>query len=206
MTSSHIETAETTGSGTSVPSRHAAVTHLLNELLKEPRRPFGIGLTGRLFINLGQRMAQEAGDDPELGTALRKLIEARDAFARAYENTHMPPIISAAQFPLGVCETFGFGHALDELRAGNRVARRAWLVSAPTSYLVYVPGSSITVEADKPLGKANPSLVGSSVEYADHIDVYKYWGGASDPTVTPWVIGTSDVIAEDWFVYANGEA
>lgn len=62
-----------------------------------------------------------------------------------------------------------FGEALAALKAGKRVTRSGW--NGAGQWLVLVPGSTITVDAERPLGKAAPELVGQAVSYSPHIDI-----------------------------------
>lgn len=84
-----------------------------------------------------------------------------------------------------------FGTALELLRRGKRVCRVGW--NGKGMFLFLVPGSEITVEADRPLGHANPSLVGSKIEYRPHIDMKTAQGD-----VVPWVASQTDLLADDW--------
>jgi hypothetical protein len=86
-----------------------------------------------------------------------------------------------------------FGWALAQLRAGRRVSRKGW--NGPDQWLVLVPGSTITIEAHRPLGQAAPELVGHAAQYAPHIDIRTVQG-----TIVPWFASQTDALAEDWFV------
>lgn len=83
-----------------------------------------------------------------------------------------------------------FGDALRALKDGKRVARRWW--GNPT-WLVLVPGSNITVEADRPLGRAAPYLVGGPVAYRPHIDKMREGEG-----MEPWIPTHEALLADDW--------
>jgi len=75
---------------------------------------------------------------------------------------------------------------------GQRVRRPGWPADA---FLLLVPGSVITVEADRPLGQAAPELVGGKVRYSDHIDYY------SNGLMSPWAADDGirdDIHATDW--------
>lgn len=85
-----------------------------------------------------------------------------------------------------------FGEALDLLRAGKRVARPHWGLAGVWIFLV--PGSTFTVSADRPMGKANPELVGKDVSYRSHIDVHN-----ADGSVEPWVPTSTELLAFDWY-------
>jgi hypothetical protein len=210
MTSTHThtftktETDEAPAEESAAPARHPSVEHLLRILAQEPRPPFGLGLIGRLFINLGQEMAKSP-DNPELAVALRHLIDARAAYTRVDEAARPAPVNYSVSPLGGATVTFDFGHALAELRAGNSVTRSAWgpWGNSARHYLVLVPSSSIVIEADRPLGKANPQLVGKRVSYSEHIDVHTT-GVTAEPTVRTWTPEAADLFALDWQVTLNG--
>jgi hypothetical protein len=84
-----------------------------------------------------------------------------------------------------------FGDALTALKIGNRVARAGW--NGKGMFLVLVPGSSFPVTADRPFGKAAPELVGQTVEYRSHIDMFTV-----DRQFVPWVASQTDMLADDW--------
>ena len=88
-----------------------------------------------------------------------------------------------------------FGFALGALKDGQRVTRTGW--NGVGMWLVLVPGSTITVEAGRPLGDAAPELVGQTVEYLPHIDMKTAQG-----PVVPWLASQTDLLAEDWEVVA----
>lgn len=84
-----------------------------------------------------------------------------------------------------------FGQAIEALKAGKRVARAGW--NGKGMFLILVPGSTIPVSADRPLGKAIPSAVGTTVQYLPHIDMWTAQGA-----LVPWLASQTDVLAEDW--------
>jgi hypothetical protein len=86
-----------------------------------------------------------------------------------------------------------FGEALALLRDGKRVARAGW--NGKGMWLVLVPGSTITVSADRPLGQAAPEMVGSALAYRPHIDMKTV-----DGEIVPWVASQTDLLGEDWAV------
>jgi hypothetical protein len=83
------------------------------------------------------------------------------------------------------------GAAIDELRHGARVRRKGW--NGKGMYLFLVPGSRFKVDADKPMGKACPELVGKEVDYHGHVDMMTAQG-----YVVPWLCSQADLLAEDW--------
>lgn len=78
--------------------------------------------------------------------------------------------------------------AREHVIGGGRVRRPGWA----NAFLLLVPGSVITVDADRPLGKAAPELVGTQVRYGAHIDLYR--NGLLSPFCPP----LDDVHADDW--------
>jgi hypothetical protein len=84
-----------------------------------------------------------------------------------------------------------FGQALEQLKSGKRVSRAGW--NGKGMWLVLVPGSTIPVAVDRPLGIAAPELVGSDLVYQPHVDMFTAAG-----TVVPWLASQSDLLAEDW--------
>ena len=84
-----------------------------------------------------------------------------------------------------------FSEAVEAMRQGKRVRRDRWRTGL---WLILVPGSTITVTADRPLGIAAPELVGEQVSYGEHID--KMNGG----TLSPWAPTNEALLATDWAV------
>lgn len=84
-----------------------------------------------------------------------------------------------------------FSDALHELKEGGKVCRSGW--NGKGMYLTLVPGSTFTVTADRPFGKASPELVGKEVKYLPHIDMFTAQGD-----FVPWLASQSDLLAEDW--------
>lgn len=83
-----------------------------------------------------------------------------------------------------------FGQALAAMRRGQRVTRDGW--DNPARWLLIVPGSTITVDAARPLGQAAPNLIGEQVQYAAHIDQFQ------GDVLAPWAATSADLLAEDW--------
>lgn len=84
-----------------------------------------------------------------------------------------------------------FQQALSCLKGGRRVARQGW--NGKGMFLVLVPGSEFPVTADRPFGQAAPELIGQTVKYQPHIDMFTAQG-----TFVPWLASQSDLLAEDW--------
>lgn len=86
-----------------------------------------------------------------------------------------------------------FSEALHLIKAGKRVARTGWTTKG--KWLFLVPGSRITVTADRPLGQVAPEMVGDMVNYRQHIDVK-----TADGSIGPWIPSQADMLANDWEV------
>ena len=86
-----------------------------------------------------------------------------------------------------------FGDALQALKDGRAVRRGVW---PPGMSLVMVPGSTIQVAADRPLGAALPHLVGRRVHYQPHIDLLLPNGAMGS-----WNAPDADMQGEDWAVH-----
>lgn len=81
-----------------------------------------------------------------------------------------------------------FGHALEQLRIGNKVAREGW--NGKGMFLFLVPGSQFNVSRPPLLG-IYPE--GTEIGYRSHIDMR-----TADGTIVPWVASQTDLLAEDW--------
>lgn len=85
-----------------------------------------------------------------------------------------------------------FGHALEMLKRGHRVARAGW--NGKGMFLFLVPGSTFKVSRPPLLG-IYPE--GTEVNYHAHIDMK-----TADGQVVPWLGSQTDALAEDWCVVA----
>ena len=82
-----------------------------------------------------------------------------------------------------------FGHAIDALKVGNKVARAGW--NGKGMFLIYVPGTpNITPREGTPYASA----VSGSVNIEPHIDL-KNAAGDMQPG---WNASQPDMLAEDW--------
>lgn len=81
-----------------------------------------------------------------------------------------------------------FGQAVEELKAGERVARVGW--NGKNMFLFLVPGSTFTVNRPPLLG-IYPA--GTVIDYCPHIDMR-----TADGKIVPWLASQTDVLAEDW--------
>lgn len=83
-----------------------------------------------------------------------------------------------------------FGHALEALKAGGKVARQGW--NGKDMFLFLVPGSHFEVNRPPLLG-IYPA--GTPIDYRSHIDMKTAQGD-----IVPWVASQSDLLADDWYV------
>jgi Protein of unknown function (DUF2829) len=83
-----------------------------------------------------------------------------------------------------------FGHAVDLLKTGARVARAGW--NGKGMFLFLVHGSRFIVNRAPLLG-IYPE--GTEVSYRSHIDMKTV-----DDEVVPWVASQTDILADDWVV------
>ena len=83
-----------------------------------------------------------------------------------------------------------FSFALEEIKAGNMVAREGW--NDKGMFVFLVPGSKFQVNRPPLLGIF---FEGTPISYQAHIDMH-----TADGTIVPWVVSQSDVLANDWEV------
>jgi len=81
-----------------------------------------------------------------------------------------------------------FGHAVELLKAGYKVARSGW--NGKGMWLYYVPANSYAAQTP-----AARSRFGDVVPYRAYIAMVTV-----DSDVVPWTASQTDVLAEDWTV------
>jgi hypothetical protein len=101
----------------------------------------------------------------------------RDVFEKAYRATAL---------------NMTFGHAVEMLKQGHKVARAGW--NGKGMFLFLVPGSRFKVNRPPLLGIYEE---GTEINYHAHIDMK-----TAQDTVVPWLASQTDVLAEDWTVIA----
>ena len=89
--------------------------------------------------------------------------------------------------------THDFGQAIRFLKAGHRVARLGW--NGEGMFLFLVPGSKLMVNRPPLLGIYKE---GTEIQYQSHIDMK-----TAEGSVVPWLASQSDMLAEDWIVWAG---
>lgn len=96
----------------------------------------------------------------------------KDVFERAYRRS----------------DNLTFGEALEQLKAGKRVARSGW--NGKGMFVFLVPGSQFKVNRAPLLG-IYPE--GTEINYQPHIDMK-----AADGSIFTWSPNQLDALAEDW--------
>jgi hypothetical protein len=90
-----------------------------------------------------------------------------------------------------ILENVDFGAAVAALKAGHQVARKGW--NGKGMFLYYVPAASYPAST-----KIAKREFGEMVEYGAYIAMKTAQGN-----VVPWLASQTDVLAEDWIVYAR---
>jgi hypothetical protein len=83
-----------------------------------------------------------------------------------------------------------FSQALDEIKAGKKVARSGW--NGKNMFVFLVPGSRFTVNRAPLLG-IYPE--GTEIDYHAHVDMRTATG-----QIVPWLVSQTDLLADDWDV------
>lgn len=83
-----------------------------------------------------------------------------------------------------------FGHAIESLKQGLRVAREGW--NGKNMFLYYVPANKYPYTTV--IGKTIADSEGN-VEYGAYIAMKTAQGN-----VVPWLASQTDVLAEDWII------
>jgi len=87
-----------------------------------------------------------------------------------------------------------FGHAVEILKAGRRVAREGW--NGKGMFLYYVPAASYPAQRNT-LGTMVGMFPDDMVPYTAYIAMK-----TAQNNVVPWLASQTDVLAEDWGVVA----
>lgn len=81
-----------------------------------------------------------------------------------------------------------FGHAVEAMKKGYKVARSGW--NGKAMFLFLVSGSTFKVNRAPLLG-IYPE--GTEINYCPHIDMK-----TADGSIVPWLASQTDVLADDW--------
>lgn len=83
-----------------------------------------------------------------------------------------------------------FGHALEAVKRGARVARAGW--NGKGMFIFLVNGSTFTVNREPLLSIMGE---GTQVRYHAHVDMK-----TADGQVVPWLCSQTDMLASDWCI------
>jgi len=130
-----------------------------------------------------------------------KLIEAwkedkdlEEGYTVKYEDGYMSwspkEVFEKAYQPL---TAMSFGHAIEALKAGQKVCRAGW--NGKGMFLFLVPASHFEVRYPHLLGVIPE---GTKVDYWGHIDMK-----AADGKIGPWLASQTDMLANDWQVVTD---
>ena len=117
--------------------------------------------------------------DPQPGYAVK--------YADGYISWSPKAVFEEAYQPI---TAMSFGHAIEALKAGHRVARAGW--NGKDMFLFLVPGSHFKVNRPPLLG-IYPE--GTGIDYCPHIDLK-----TTDNKVVPWLASQTDMLATDWSI------
>ena len=106
--------------------------------------------------------------------------------------------------------TFGFGVALDHLKAGKRVARRGWNGKGMYIWVVrgqfdgpergFLPGEDIPHDHPSTQDGVSMGLFNSGPAETPLLMPYLCMRAASGAGVTGWLASQTDMLAEDWML------
>ena len=136
----------------------------------------------------GWKMPQ--GEDPaEPGYLVEYLDGGRQNHSEfeGYISWSPKAVFEAAYQPT---DAMNFGHAIQALKDGLKVARSGW--NGKGMFLYLVPGSTFTVNRPPLLG-IYPE--GTPIWYHAHIDMK-----TSNGMCVPWLASQTDMLANDWMV------
>jgi hypothetical protein len=93
------------------------------------------------------------------------------------------------------CEGMTFGHAIESLKAGQKVARRGW--NGKGMWLVLVPGTpTVELREGTPYAKALPEH--SHCEILPHIDMWTTNSEGRRAMLCGWLASQTDMLSDDW--------
>lgn len=87
-------------------------------------------------------------------------------------------------------QNMNFGHALQAVKEGHKVARDGW--NGKGMFIFLVAGSTFKVNRPPLLGIYDE---GTEINYRPHIDMK-----AVDGSIGVWTAAQNDLMADDWFV------
>ena len=133
-------------------------------------------------------------DHPVVIEGLRKLLEAKDCMVRAALIAQEGEEPERAYQP---ATAMSFGHAIEAMKAGAKVARAGW--NGKNMWIALTPGSAFEARHAKCGHAAAKRAVelgdpNSEIELLPHIDMR----AADGCIVVGWLASQTDMLAVDW--------
>jgi hypothetical protein len=93
------------------------------------------------------------------------------------------------------CDGMTFGHAIESLKSGQKVARKGW--NGKGMWLILVPGRlNVKVQEGTPYGSVlSPS---TAIEILPHIDMWTTNAQGRRAMLPGWLASQTDMLSEDW--------
>lgn len=118
-------------------------------------------------------------------------------YADGYQSWSPKDVFEAAYQPV---DAMGFGHAIQAMKEGHRVARAGW--NGKGMWVALTPGSSFDAKHAKD-GHAAKHRANEGVEticLLPHIDMR----AADGSMVVGWLASQTDMLADDWQIVQGG--
>ena len=116
-------------------------------------------------------------------------------YADGYESWSPTEPFDSAYQPM---DGMNFGHALEMLKRGERVARKGW--NGKGMWLVLVPGTPTAQLRDGTPYKTATGL--DECEILPHIDMWTVNSDGRRAMLPGWLASQSDMLADDWTIAA----
>ena len=88
-------------------------------------------------------------------------------------------------------DNLNFGHAVELLKQGKRVARKGW--NGKGMFLLLITGETVRYSINQVYGDGYPDSVGFSVLDAIYMKT-------ADDKLVAWLASQTDILSEDWQV------
>ena len=88
-------------------------------------------------------------------------------------------------------DSLSFGHAVELLKQGKRVARKGW--NGKGMFLLLISGETVRYSINQVYGDGYPDSVGFSVLDAIYMKT-------ADDKLVAWLASQTDILSEDWQV------
>lgn len=114
-------------------------------------------------------------------------------YEHGYQSWSPKDVFEAAYQPI---TAMSFGHAIEAMKAGHKVARAGW--NGKGMWLVLIPGTPKAELRDgTPYAKATGQ---KSCEILPHIDMWTVNAEGRRAMLPGWLASQSDMLADDWMI------